>query len=65
MNKDINKRISNKDKDSFLQNLSKDHETWQVKQADFAIKLYNFFLLKIEENDHQNTSKQDPTAKIS
>jgi hypothetical protein len=31
-------------KQEFLRHLSKTHEEWQVKQADHALRLYNFFL---------------------
>lgn len=36
--------IDNDQKDRFLAHLAKTHEDWQVKQADTALRLYNFFL---------------------
>jgi len=44
--KEKGQRISNEEKERFLLHLSENHEDWQVKQADYAIKLYNHFLLK-------------------
>ena len=46
LNKDFSQRISNEEKERFLEHLSKTHEDWQIKQADLAVKLYNFFLSK-------------------
>ncbi len=40
----VTDRIDNKEKDKFLKHLSAKFEDWQVKQADFAIKLFNNFL---------------------
>jgi integron integrase len=39
----------------FLKHLTKTHEDWQVKQADYALKLYNFFLSR-EINNKSNES---------
>ena len=31
-------------KDQFLNEMAKNHEEWQVRQADYALRLYDFFL---------------------
>ncbi len=36
--------ISSDLKKQFLTQMSKNHEDWQVKQADTALRLYNYFL---------------------
>ncbi len=50
LKKEVGKRIINEEKESFLEYLSKRFEDWQIKQADYAIKLYNHFLLKQPES---------------
>ena len=39
----------------FLKHLSKKHEDWQVKQADYALRLYNFFLSGREHGRSRNS----------
>ena len=36
--------ITNEQKSQFLKHLSKNHEDWQVNQADNALRLYGYFL---------------------
>ncbi len=36
--------ITNEQKDQFLKHLSKNHEDWQVNQADNVLRLYRYFL---------------------
>lgn len=36
-------------KQHFLKHLSKKHEDWQVKQADYALRLYNFFISRQQQ----------------
>ncbi len=50
LNKEQGVRISNEEKQSFLEYLSERFEDWQVKQADYAIKLYNHFLLRYQSS---------------
>jgi integron integrase len=38
------KRLSSDQKKQFLSQMAKDHEDWQVKQADTALRLYDYFL---------------------
>jgi hypothetical protein len=40
----LSQSITNEQKSQFLKYLSKNHEDWQVNQADNAIRLYSYFL---------------------
>ena len=42
----VGNRITSDNKQKYLNHLSKAHEDWQVNQADYAIRLYQFFLSK-------------------
>jgi integron integrase len=44
LNETIEHKISSEQKHQFLNHLSTSHEDWQLKQADHALRLYNFFL---------------------
>lgn len=48
-NRSIEQHISSEQKQQFLSHMSKSHEDWQVKQADYALRLYNFFLFHHRE----------------
>ena len=39
-------RLSNDQKNQFLSHMAKSYEDWQVKQADTAVRLYDYFLSK-------------------
>jgi len=52
-NKQFGEELSNDEKDNFLNNLSNTLEVWQINQADYAIKLYNFYI------DDQKKAKDD------
>ncbi len=56
--KEIYKKLSNEERQSFLEVLSIKYEDWQVKQADFALKLYNHFLLKKEKKNGSLSSQE-------
>lgn len=43
--------ISNIEKDKFLDYISNSLEEWQIKQADYAIKLYNFYVNKNNQSE--------------
>lgn len=43
-NGSIEHHICSEQKQQFLSHMSKSHEDWQVKHADYALRLYNFFL---------------------
>lgn len=53
----IGKKVDQPEKNSFINHLSKNHQDWQVNQADYAIKLYNFFLNKQEQIPELQTSQ--------
>ena len=40
----LSQAITNEQKSQFLKHLSKSHEDWQVNQADYALRLYSYFL---------------------
>lgn len=40
----LSQTITNDQKSQFLKYLSRNHEDWQVNQADHALRLYNYFL---------------------
>jgi len=44
LNEATGQRVSSDQKGEFLKHLSKRYEDWQVKQADYALRLYNYFL---------------------
>jgi integron integrase len=48
-NESIEHHISSEQKQRFLSHMSRSREDWQVKQADYAIRLYNFFLSRRRE----------------
>jgi len=59
-NESIENRLPIDKKQVFLKYLSKNHEDWQVNQAEYAIRLYQFFLsskrseYKKDKNDHSD-----------
>ena len=40
----LSQSITNEQKSQFLKYLSKNHEDWQVNQADNALRFYSYFL---------------------
>lgn len=53
----IEHRIISDQKQQFLAHLAKTYEEWQVKQADYALRLYHYFLSRI----HKDTSAYSST----
>ena len=49
--------ITNEQKSQFLKYLSKNHEDWQVNQADNALRLYSYFLSR-EDSDKGGISAE-------
>ena len=45
--------ILNEEKDRFLASLITELEEWQIKQADYAIKLYSFFVSSNSEENRE------------
>jgi integron integrase len=46
LNEPLSNRLGNDKKKEFLSEMAKRHEDWQVKQADTALRLYDYFLSK-------------------
>jgi len=44
LNEPLSNRLGTEQKKQFLSNIAKRHEDWQVKQADTALRLYEYFL---------------------
>jgi hypothetical protein len=42
----LSNRLGSEQKKQFLTDMAKRHEDWQVKQADTALRLYDYFLSK-------------------
>ncbi len=61
LNETIEHKIVSEQKQQFLNHLSTNHEDWQVKQADHALRLYQFFLShhKDRTSSHPEDSKKE------
>ena len=46
LNEPLSSRLTSEQLKQFLSHMGKRHEDWQVKQADTALKLYDYFLSK-------------------
>lgn len=46
LNEPLTSRLNSDQKKQFLSEMAKGHEDWQVKQADTALRLYDYFLSK-------------------
>lgn len=46
LNEPLSNRLRSEQKKEFLSDMAKQHEDWQVKQADTALRLYDYFLSK-------------------
>ncbi len=44
LNEPLSNRLNGDQKRQFLSDMAKRHEEWQVKQADTALRLYDYFL---------------------
>jgi len=51
-----NQPVTNEQKIQFLKYLAKNHDDWQVNQADNALRLYSYFL------SYENSDKLDETS---
>lgn len=56
MKKDLSSNLDIKEKNRFLQFLSTKHESWQVKQASYALQLYSFYLSQKLKNAPKDTN---------
>ena len=52
-------RISGDQKNQFLSHMAKSHEDWQVKQADAALRLYDYFLSQHSESPSAELTGED------
>ena len=57
LNEPIEQKIGSEQRHQFLTYLSANHEDWQVKQADHALRLYQFFLSR--QGDKTSSSPAD------
>ncbi len=57
LEKDLIETINGDEKKDWLRNLSIRYEDWQVKQADYALKLYTYFISN--QHDHRCGSTPD------
>ncbi len=46
LNEPLSNRLGSEQKKQFLSEMAKQHEDWQVKQADTSLRLYDYFLSK-------------------
>ena len=51
LQKDLSQRIDNPQKNRFLRHLSSQFEEWQVRQADYTLKLYQYFLSQNQKEE--------------
>ncbi len=59
LGKKFDQKVTNDEKNRFLKFLSRNHENWQVNQANLAVKFYNFFLSAREKSkDMEITSEK-------
>lgn len=58
-NMPVEHRITAEQKQQFLAHLSKTREDWQVKQADYALRLYNYFISRIYKGPSASSSDFD------
>ena len=58
-NEPVEHRLNSEQKQQFLNHLAKSHEDWQVKQADYALRLYNFFLSRHKKEPSESKDKFD------
>ncbi len=51
----LTQSITNDQKSQFLKYLSKTHEDWQVKQADAALRLYDYYLSELQRSAEEGS----------
>jgi hypothetical protein len=62
LNEPLTSRLRAEQKEQFLSDMAKLHEDWQVKQADTALRLYDYFLSKSLTPAIDETS--DPSSHV-
>jgi len=55
----VSQKINNNQKNQFLNYLSTKYENWQVRQADYAIKLYQYYLSQKENKTVPKKESQE------
>jgi integron integrase len=58
------KRLSSDQKKQFLSQMAKNHEDWQVNQADTALRLYDYFLSKYTSEVSSDSSSSAQNWKL-
>jgi hypothetical protein len=48
--------LTNDQRSQFLTHLAKNHEDWQVQQADRSLRLYGYFLSRAQKNEEGATA---------
>jgi integrase len=64
LNEPLSNRLSGEQKKQFLSDMVKRHEDWQVKQADTALRLYDYFLSKNITAMMDETSSHNETWEL-
>src|SRR4030042_3975903 len=64
LNEPLSNRLNSDQKKQFLSDMAKRHEDWQVKQADTALRFYDFFLSKNITPTMGETSSHNETWKL-
>ncbi|MEW6162820.1 MAG: integron integrase [Nitrospirota bacterium] len=59
LNEPVEKTIPYDRKLQFLKYISKNHEDWQVKQADYALRLYDFFISRELKGHAENSETSE------
>ena len=59
LGEEFSARLDGSQKERFLKHIAGQFEEWQVKQADYAIKLYQYFLSSKEKADNVQTSSPE------
>jgi integron integrase len=55
----VSSRLSNDQKNQFLSHMAKSYEDWQVKQADTALRLYDYFLSRKQKGPSSESGGSD------
>jgi integron integrase len=59
LNEPLSNRLGSEQKNQFLSHMAKRHEDWQVKQADAALRLYDYFLSRTISPETGEPSSQE------
>jgi len=64
LNEPLSNRLNSDQKKQFLSDMAKRYEDWQVKQADTALRLYDYFLSKHITSTTGETSSHNETWRL-